>query len=138
MLRDAARLPEVEQELWKTKLQLEQIRSELEDVQSELDAFRNRLSRILVDRMVVSAKRYPGVYRVGRYVARRMVQRFRRLVPGQPQSPPCGGGVVGVDGARIAGHGHRGCLQTSGKPRRPRPSARPISAGTLQGLTRWA
>ena len=75
---DAARLPQVELDLWNTCHELEALESELDRVRSELEAFRNRLSRILVDRMVVSARRYPGVYRVGRYVTRRVVVTFRR------------------------------------------------------------
>jgi hypothetical protein len=77
LLHDATRLPEVERDLWETKNRLEDVRWELEEVESELEAFRNRLSRIMVDRMVVSAKRYPGVYRMTRYVTRRMVRSLR-------------------------------------------------------------
>jgi predicted RNase H-like nuclease (RuvC/YqgF family) len=75
---DAALFPGVERDLWENKHQLEILQAELEEVRSELEAFRNRLSGVLVDRMVVSAKRYPGVYRVGRYVTRRVVVTFRR------------------------------------------------------------
>jgi hypothetical protein len=75
---DAARLPQVELDLWNTCHELEALLAKLDDVQSELEAFRNRRSLILVDRTVASAKRYPGVYRAGRYVARRVVVIFRR------------------------------------------------------------
>jgi hypothetical protein len=67
---DAALFPTVERDLWETK-------RELEEVRTELEAFRNRRSRILIDRVVVSAQRYPGVYRVGRYVTRRTVRTFQ-------------------------------------------------------------
>ena len=75
---DAARLPSAERELWETRRQLEDVQSELEDVRLELEAFRSRLSRIMVDRMVASARRYPGVYRFGRYFARKMVHSLHR------------------------------------------------------------
>ncbi len=67
---DASRLPDVEWELGETKRQLEEVRSELE-------AFRNRQALILVDRIVVSAQRRKGLYRVGRFVTYRVVRTFR-------------------------------------------------------------
>jgi hypothetical protein len=67
---DASRLPAVEWELGETKRQLEEVRSELE-------AFRNRQALILVDRIVVSAQRRKGLYRVGRFVTYRVVRTFR-------------------------------------------------------------
>jgi chromosome segregation ATPase len=91
LLQDAARLPEVERDLRGTKHQLENVqaelemwrlelqraRVELEEARTELEAFRNRLSGVLVDRTVVSVKRFPGLYRVVRYMARTTVRSFR-------------------------------------------------------------
>ncbi len=67
---EASRLPDVEWELGETKRQLEEVRTELE-------AFRNRQALILVDRIVVSAQRRKGLYRVGRFVTYRVVRTFR-------------------------------------------------------------
>jgi len=77
---DVRRLPDVERDLWETRHRLEDARSELEDARSELEAFRSRLSRVLVDRMVFSAQRYPGVYRFGRYVSRKMVHGLQKEI----------------------------------------------------------
>ena len=66
---EASRLPDVEWELGETKRQLEEVRTELE-------AFRNRQALILVDRIVVSAQRRKGLYRVGRFVTYRVVRTF--------------------------------------------------------------
>jgi hypothetical protein len=67
---DASRLRDVEWALGETKRQLEEVRAELE-------AFRNRQALVLVDRIVVSAQRRKGLYRVGRFVTYRVVRTFR-------------------------------------------------------------
>jgi hypothetical protein len=67
---EVSRLPDVEWALGETKRQLEEVRAELE-------AFRNRQALILVDRIVVSAQRRRGLYRVGRFVTYRVVRTFR-------------------------------------------------------------
>ncbi len=68
---DAARLHEVERELWETRRQLG-------DATSELEAFRNRVSLVLVERVVVSARRFPGIPRVGRYAAQTMIRSLKK------------------------------------------------------------
>jgi hypothetical protein len=67
---EAQRIPALEQTLSDVRLHLEQ-------VQMELDAFRNRASCVLIDRAVVSARRYPVAYRVGRSVTYRLVRVLR-------------------------------------------------------------
>jgi hypothetical protein len=67
---EAQRIPALEQTLSDVRLHLEQ-------VQLELDAFRSRASCVLIDRAVVSARRYPGAYRVGRSITYRLLRVLR-------------------------------------------------------------
>jgi GT2 family glycosyltransferase len=68
---DLGRLANTEQEL-------SDARQELDRVSSQLKAYQNRLSRVIVDQIVVSLQRYPRVYRIGRSISLRLVHRFRR------------------------------------------------------------
>jgi hypothetical protein len=67
---EARRIPALEQTLSDVRLHLEQ-------VQLELDAYRTRASNVLINRAVVSARRYPVAYRVGRSMTYRLVRVLR-------------------------------------------------------------